>query len=123
MIMDYHIHTEASPDARGTIEDYVKKAKEKGIDEIGFSDHVLLHEISGYPHVRLWQMPAYIKNFLVLRQKVGIPVKLGVEVDFFPEEGIESKSSFRNTLLIMLLGQFTLSAIGALTTHTKSMNT
>jgi len=86
MIMDYHIHTDASPDARGTIEDYIRKAKEKRIDEIGFSDHVLLHEISNYPHMRQWQMPAYIKNFLALKQKAEIPIKLGAEIDFFSED-------------------------------------
>ncbi|MGB9741406.1 MAG: histidinol-phosphatase HisJ family protein [Candidatus Bathyarchaeia archaeon] len=86
MIMDYHIHTRASPDAQGTIEDYVKKAKENGLCEIGFSDHLLFHEISNYPHMRYQQMPTYIKNFLAQKRKFELPIKLGAEIDFFPED-------------------------------------
>ncbi|MEM3577097.1 MAG: histidinol-phosphatase HisJ family protein [Candidatus Bathyarchaeia archaeon] len=86
MIMDYHVHTEASPDAVGTIKDYVKKAVEKGIDEIGFSDHISLHEIGNYSRMRQQQMPAYIENFLALKQRDETSIKLGVEIDFFPED-------------------------------------
>ncbi|MEM3596878.1 MAG: histidinol-phosphatase HisJ family protein [Candidatus Bathyarchaeia archaeon] len=86
MIMDYHVHTEASPDAVGTIKDYVKKAVEKGIGEIGFSDHISLHAIGNYPHMDQRQMPAYIKNFLTLKQKAEVPIKLGAEIDFFLED-------------------------------------
>lgn len=86
MIMDYHVHTEASPDAHGTVEDYIKKAVEKGLSEIGFSDHVLLREIRNYPHMRQQQIPTYIKDFLALKQKVEMPMKLGAEIDFFPED-------------------------------------
>jgi histidinol-phosphatase (PHP family) len=86
MIMDYHVHTSASPDARGTFEDYVIKAKEKGIGEIGFSDHFMFHEISNYPCMRHQQTPTYIENFLALKKKFELPIKLGAEIDFFPED-------------------------------------
>jgi len=86
MIMDYHIHTRASPDAKGEMSGYVKKAKEEGISEIGFSDHVLLHNISGYPCTPLQSMPTYVQDFLDFKEKSEISVKLGVEVDFFPDD-------------------------------------
>jgi len=86
MIMDYHIHTSASPDAEGKIEDYAKKANEKGLCEIGFSDHLLFHEIINYPRMRYQQMPTYIENFLVQKRKSKLPIKLGAEIDFFPKD-------------------------------------
>ncbi|MEM2106032.1 MAG: histidinol-phosphatase HisJ family protein [Candidatus Bathyarchaeia archaeon] len=86
MIMDYHVHTQASPDAVGTIEEYIKKALERGIDEIGFSDHILLHEVNNYPRMDQHQMLAYIKNFLELKQSTAVPIKLGAEIDFFSED-------------------------------------
>ena len=29
MLVDYHVHTEASPDAEGSFKDYIKNAKNK----------------------------------------------------------------------------------------------
>lgn len=91
MIVDYHIHTEASPDAQGTMEEYVKKAVEKRIGEIGFSDHIMFREIAGYPYMQLHQMQTYIKNFLALKRCSEIPIKLGAEIDFFPEDAEKIK--------------------------------
>jgi len=41
-IIDHHMHTNYSPDAdpKATMELYIKKAKEKGIDGVMFTDHV-----------------------------------------------------------------------------------
>jgi len=86
MIMDYHIHSKASPDATGNMEEYAKKAKERNINEIGFSDHVLLHCVSGYPCMPIQDMQIYVQNFLDFKEKSEIPIKLGVELDFFPAD-------------------------------------
>lgn len=86
MIVDYHIHTNASPDAKGTMEDYARKAKERNINEIGFSDHILFHPSSGYPCMPTELMPTYVQNFLKFRETSDLPIKLGVEIDFFPDD-------------------------------------
>ena len=84
MLMDYHIHTRASPDAMGSMREYAKKAKERNINEIGFSDHIILHHNNGYPHMPLQHMQIYVENFLDFKEKSEVPVKLGVELDFVP---------------------------------------
>jgi len=86
MIMDYHIHTRASPDAGGNMKDYVKKAKERDTDEMGFSEHVLLHPASGYSYLSFQLMPTYVQTFLDFKEQSELPIKLGAEVDFFPED-------------------------------------
>jgi histidinol-phosphatase (PHP family) len=86
MIMDYHLHTEASPDAKGSMQEYVKKAKEKNIDEIGFSDHILLKHLEGRSDFLIHAMPTYVEDFLSFKQKTEIPVKLGIEIDYFPNK-------------------------------------
>jgi histidinol-phosphatase (PHP family) len=96
MIADYHIHTKASPDAMGNMEECVKEAKKRGIDEIGFSEHLLLQHplCRSDPFIQL--LPVYVRDFLDFKEKSGIPVKLGVEVDFFPSEVERIKRLIQN---------------------------
>ncbi len=85
--MDYHIHTKASPDARGTMEEYIGKAQGQSITEIGFSDHVTLHHVGVFQANLSEQfMQTCIQDFLVLKEKSELPIKLGAEIDFFPEK-------------------------------------
>ena len=88
MIIDYHMHTKASPDGSGEFEDFIKEAKKKGIDEIGFSEHAM-----DVPRRPMDFMDGYVQRFLEIRKCSEIPVKLGVEADFFPEE-VEEISVF-----------------------------
>jgi len=84
-VADYHVHTKASPDAEGSMKEYVRRAEQKKIEEVGFSDHIFLLRLSGYSDFLVNAMPAYVRDFLVFKEKVEMPVKLGVEVDFFPD--------------------------------------
>ncbi|MEM3696320.1 MAG: histidinol-phosphatase HisJ family protein [Candidatus Bathyarchaeia archaeon] len=83
MLVDYHIHTEVSLDAKGSMEDYVKMAKLKKLGEIGFSEHVTFHHIKGCPFLPI--NSTYLQNFLNLKANADLPVKLGAEVDFIPK--------------------------------------
>ncbi|MGQ9507167.1 MAG: histidinol-phosphatase HisJ family protein [Candidatus Bathycorpusculaceae bacterium] len=80
MIMDYHIHTVASLDAKGSMVEYVKKAKQGKLDEIGFSEHTIFHDIEGRPFIPI--NSNYLQIFLDLKTNAELPVKLGAEVDF-----------------------------------------
>lgn len=84
MLVDYHIHTKASPDAEGSFEDYIKNAKKKGLNEIGFSEHVILLDLKDYPSIPLGQMPVYAKEILELKNTENFPIRFGVELDFVP---------------------------------------
>lgn len=86
MIVDYHIHTRASSDGRGSMEDYVRKAIEREIVEIGFSDHIDNERLSEPSDFFAAAMSDYVQEFLVAKEKSAVKVKLGGEVDYFPDE-------------------------------------
>src|ERR1051325_11334724 len=96
MLVDYHMHLRGPDDAPAgrysadRAEQYVAQAREAGIDEIGFSDHSYYFRQLG----DVWQIPWLIERCgddlddyvdAVLEAKGrGLPVKLGLEVDYFP---------------------------------------
>jgi len=84
-VADYHVHTKASPDGEGSMQDYVRRAEQRKVEEVGFSDHILLQHLDGRSGFLVHAMPAYVQEFLAFKKKAGIPVKLGAEVDFFPD--------------------------------------
>jgi len=86
MIIDYHVHTAFSTDAEGTMQEYITVAKEKTISEIGFSDHLLLKHLYDRSDFLVCAMPTYVDEFLGLKEKSEIPIKLGIEIDFFRDK-------------------------------------
>jgi histidinol-phosphatase (PHP family) len=94
VIVDYHMHLRA-PDGSldhsvEGIERFVEVAAERGIDEIGFTEHVYY-----FTQTReLWSVPYQLDrcrydlepyvDVIVEAQRQGMPVKLGLEVDYVP---------------------------------------
>lgn len=39
MLIDYHIHTAISRDAEGKLEDVIRMARFRGLEEVGVADH------------------------------------------------------------------------------------
>ena len=81
---DSHVHTKFSPDAdpKATFSQYIQKAKELGLEEIVFTDHVDFD--AAHP---LFQNPIdydqYIKEFHDATKDIAdITVKLGVEIGY-----------------------------------------
>jgi histidinol-phosphatase (PHP family) len=101
VIVDYHMHLrEPEEGDPGTYsadraEQYVEQARRAGVDEIGFSEHVFF-----FRQTRdLWEIPLlqqysnddlddYVGAVEEAKSR-GLPVKLGLEVDYFP--GIEAQ--------------------------------
>jgi histidinol-phosphatase (PHP family) len=99
LLVDYHMHLRG-PDngvaarySADRADEYVAQARAAGIDEIGFSDHVYYFRQTR----ELWEIPwlaersaddleEYVDAVLEAKRR-GLPVKLGLEVDYFP--GIE----------------------------------
>jgi histidinol-phosphatase (PHP family) len=85
-MIDYHTHTPLCKHARGEPEEYARRAVERGLDELGFSDHSPMPP--GYdPDFRMGigQYPDYIA--MVERCRKAFPrlsVKLGLEADYHP---------------------------------------
>lgn len=75
------MHTKASPDGTGDLEDFIKEAVRKGIDELGFSEHFFDRP----PHP-MGFMDGYVQDFLETKKSSAIPIRLGAEIDFFPAE-------------------------------------
>ena len=67
------------------MEEYAIKARERKIDEIGFSDHINLRRIGDYDVSPLHLFPKYVENFSAFKEKSDLSVKLGVEIDFSPQ--------------------------------------
>ena len=99
MIVDYHMHLRDPEDGpRGSYsadyaERFVAQARVAGVDEIGFTEHVFKFRES----MDLWEiewmrerctdaLDDYVGAVTEAKER-GLPVKLGLEVDFFP--GIE----------------------------------
>lgn len=110
---DYHLHLHPHADDApvdptypdGIIGRYVEGAATRGVDELGFTEHFYRCVESEEPLGRFWDgEPDHVAEFterfvgldrnlsleayvqLVLEAKeAGLPVRLGLEVDFFPE--------------------------------------
>ena len=82
-LVDYHTHSILS-DGHTNYEEMVLAAIEKGLDEIGFSDHVCLKPVT-------WAMqevdlPVMTSQIMKIREKYGhlITIRYGIEMDYFP---------------------------------------
>jgi histidinol-phosphatase (PHP family) len=92
MPVDYHIHLERGPFSLEYLREFVDAAAERGIQEIGFSEHPyrFLECRRIYPSENPWvdarcgrQLEEYVR--LVEEAKdAGLPVKLGMEWDYIP---------------------------------------
>lgn len=102
MLVDYHMHLRAEGVREETVdhtveavERYAAKARERGIDEFGISEHVYY-----FAETRdLWELPyqldrcrhpldAYCDAVEEAKRR-GLPVKLALEVDWLPDRADE----------------------------------
>ena len=101
---DYHLHTHYS-DGKGTPEQYIEKAKAIGFSEIGFSDHLTLTDEQQDWSIRLPQLGEYINEISSLKEKEnGIIIRLGLEVDYFPEKEKEISEILADLPLDYIIG-------------------
>jgi len=88
-MVDYHLHTPMCGHAYGDPIDYVKAALAKGFEEVGFSDHIILHvdrrEYS-MPLERVGHYVTEIEEVKMLSEPLGCRVRLGAEVDYSAEK-------------------------------------
>jgi histidinol-phosphatase (PHP family) len=101
LIVDYHMHLRAPDESIDhtveAVERFVETAAERGIDEIGFTEHVYYFEQTRH----LWSMPYHLERCaydiepyveaVVEAKRRGYPVKLGIEVDYEP--GLEAETA------------------------------
>lgn len=85
MRIDLHNHTVWCNHATGTIDEYIQRAIELGIDIYGFSEHAPMDFDEGY-RLRFDKMADYASEVLLAQKKYQnqIQVLLGYEVDYLP---------------------------------------
>jgi len=85
MRIDLHNHTTRCNHATGTVDEYIQRAIEIGIDIFGFSEHAPMDFDGGY-RLPLSDMQAYIDEILQAKEryKGEIEILLGFEVDWLP---------------------------------------
>jgi len=88
MIVDYHTHTALCKHGEGSLEEYVRKAIDRGLDEIGCSEHIPMPD--KFDEVHRMDLEQYYSEYAPevsrLREKYknDIRVLRGIEADFFP---------------------------------------
>ena len=91
--MDYHSHNKRCGHALGEIEDYIKIAIDKNLQEIGISDHFPLRAIIDDPQLNdiiknasmeVREFPNYIDEIKNLREKYKnkIKIRISTEINF-----------------------------------------
>jgi len=89
-LVDYHMHSVLS-DGQNTYEEMILSAIAKGIDEIGFSDHICLKPVEWA--IRIEDIPVMTSQILELKSKYEgqIRIRYGIELDYFPGREAELK--------------------------------
>lgn len=84
---DYHTHTPLCRHAEGEPEEYVRVAIERGLDEIGFSDHNPFPRQIDDWRMKRTEWKKYVAMVEDVRRKFKrkIRIKFGVEMDYIPE--------------------------------------
>ena len=102
MIVDYHMHLrnereEIAHDA-ASVEPFVDAAARAGVDEIGFTEHAYyftqLRTLWSVPYQTercVYDLDAYV-DAVVQAREGGLPVKLGLEVDYVPGREDETRA-------------------------------
>jgi histidinol-phosphatase (PHP family) len=100
VIVDYHMHLRAPNESIdhsvAAVERFVEVAAERGLAEIGFTEHVYYFQETR----PLWSAPYHLErssyalepyvDAVVAAKERGLPVKLGLEVDYVPGKEAET---------------------------------
>jgi len=101
VIVDYHIHLrnergEIAHETR-SVDPFVEAARAAGVDEIGFTEHVYyfrqtrsLWTVPYHSERCVYDLEAYVQAIVEARER-GLPVKLGLEVDYVPGREEETR--------------------------------
>jgi histidinol-phosphatase (PHP family) len=114
LIVDYHLHLRDSEERIAhdvdAVERFVETAAARGVDEIGFTEHVYYfrqtHRLWNRPYQTercVYDLDAYVDAVLQAKER-GLPVKLGLEVDYVGERQHELAAILRPYPWDYLLG-------------------
>ena len=109
MTYNFHTHTKRCGHAKGESENYILRAIENGIKDMGFSEHIPFIFPDGYEsYFRLpsGQINEYLDelNFLREKYKDKINIKIGFEMEYYPkyfEAMLENAKKLKAEYLIL----------------------
>ncbi len=90
MITDYHVHLETGPYKMEWLMKYLETAKQKGITDLGFTEHAYRFKQTQHLLYNPWiakRQTEDLDEYIGLIEKAkskGLPVKLGIELDYTP---------------------------------------
>lgn len=102
MLTDYHSHTTRCNHAVGTMEAYVERALELGLEEFGFSDHShWMVQMAGRPWMSMSpeELPGYVAEVQQLQARYNrdgerpFRLRLGLEMDYVPARMAEAEAA------------------------------
>jgi histidinol-phosphatase (PHP family) len=101
---DYHVHSTFS-DGRSLPEEYIHRAIDAGLKEIGFSDHLTLFRKQDDWNMDPSLIMTYINHLETLRKKTDkISIKIGLEVDYFEGKETETRKFLDRLPLDFIIG-------------------
>jgi len=103
MLVDYHIHTSLS-DGKGKHEEFLGKAAEKNMSEIGFSDHFSILDTDWNTSEK--DIPFMKEKIEELKSNNHSPVeiKFGAEIDYIPGKETEIEALINSLPLDYVIG-------------------
>ncbi len=82
--IDYHLHSDASHDGTGSLEEYCLRASAVGFRELGFANHMDFHP--SLPHAGKYDHESFLTEAEQTREKYPeITLRIGVEITYQPE--------------------------------------
>lgn len=102
-MVDYHMHSILS-DGKDSYEEMVRVAISKGLDEIGFSDHVCIKPVDWA--ISLIDIPVMTEQImdLKIKYKNQIEIRYGIEMDYFPGSEKELKELIESLPVDYVIG-------------------
>lgn len=102
-MVDYHTHTILS-DGIDTYEEMIRVAISKGLDEIGFSEHICLKPVEWA--MSLVDIPVMTRQIISLKGKYKdrIKIRYGIEVDYFPGYDSEMQDLIKSIPVDYVIG-------------------
>ncbi|MBS7619042.1 histidinol-phosphatase HisJ family protein [Candidatus Bathyarchaeota archaeon] len=86
VIKDFHVHEHHSGDAPGaTVTDYCRVAEERGFDEICFTTHFIIAGKDANNGLHPSLISEYIDEIESAQASTSVKLRIGLEVDYFPE--------------------------------------
>jgi len=94
-IPDYHMHTPRCNHAIGEVREYAEMAVQRGLKEIGMSDHSPMPDgFDAAWRMDIAELPSYLREVECVREEFAseLIVRVGLEADFHPgaEEAVQS---------------------------------